>query len=861
MDPLALLASIGIDSCRFALLDGMEESRPLFSHYRELKITDCRDAADALGQYIAGLNAPPPKLLGLEVSGPANTDQVSVPQSGWTFSSRQLQRQFGFTRTIKLNDVACTARSLPGLTSADIVPVARRGPVALPLAAGRYALIAVDFGLGVSAVTIGSDGAECQPVDTEGGHMAYAPSDEVGEALAHDLRKEYGRVSYERVLTWSALSKLHSLIATRRGERAAELTPLEILLFGRTGSDPICAEALSTYLRILGDFAGDIALALGVTQGVIVSGRLTHEAPELLASNAFRERFDAKGRLTWAVRDLPIWAIVNPVSGLVGLARAVAESPTVSKTIIRPSRKPTPIAAAGGLTDDLLDGCAHGLLLLNADLTIAAVSRRYRDASSAPSESLDIGCGLAGYINRMLQAGELKPDAAAQLMDGFSKRQPFTFERHSPGGRLIREDARPRPAGGWVLTAEDITVSARRTHELETLASELREAKAKAEAANLTKSTFLATMSHEIRTPLNGVLGMAQAIASDALSGPQRERLDIIRQSGEALLAILNDVLDISKIEAGRLELEDVEFELSDLLLGAHSAFTAIANKRGLSFALTIAEPAKGWYRGDPTRVRQIVYNLISNALKFTSSGEVRVDAFLDDAGDLRLVVKDTGLGIEPAQMAHLFEKFVQADTSTTRKFGGTGLGLSICRELAILMGGDISVQSDSGVGATFTVRLPLPKIASTRAAPQARDESPLETAECLRVLAAEDNPVNQLVLKTLLLQVGITITVVNDGAEAVKAWEDAEWDLILMDVQMPHMDGPTATGAIRTREAALGRRRTPILALTANVMTHQVGEYMNAGMDGHVAKPIQLRALLEAMSAVLDQTASEAAA
>jgi signal transduction histidine kinase len=628
---------------------------------------------------------------------------------------------------------------------------------------------------------------------------------------------------------------------------------LEILLFGRTGSDPHCAQALSTYLRILGDFAGDIALALGVTQGVILSGRLTHEAPEVLATSAFRERFDAKGRLTWAVQGLPVWAIINPVSGLVGLARAVAESQPEAAPKLRSGReKPRP-AVSTGLTADLLDGCANGLLLLNPDLTVVAVSERYRASASAPSVLLEVGCGLSGYINHLLQAGELKSEAAGQIMEGFSKRQPFTFERRAPGGRLLREDARPRPGGGWVLTCEDITVSARRTHELECLATELREAKSKAEAANLTKSTFLATMSHEIRTPLNGVLGMAQAIAADTLSEAQRERLDIIRQSGEALLAILNDVLDISKIEAGKLELEDVEFELSDLLLGAHSAFTAIANKRGLSFALNIAEPARGWYRGDPTRVRQIVYNLISNALKFTPSGEVRVDAYLGPGGELTLVVKDTGLGIEPAQRAHLFEKFVQADASTTRKFGGTGLGLSICRELAILMGGDIEVESESGAGATFIVRLPLPKIDSTRDLPEARDDSRLETADTLRVLAAEDNPVNQLVLKTLLLQVGIPVTLVDNGLEAVKAWENGDWDLILMDVQMPQMDGPTATAAIRQGEAAQGRKRTPILALTANVMTHQVGEYLNAGMDGHVAKPIQLRALLEAMSSVLD--------
>jgi CheY-like chemotaxis protein len=203
--------------------------------------------------------------------------------------------------------------------------------------------------------------------------------------------------------------------------------------------------------------------------------------------------------------------------------------------------------------------------------------------------------------------------------------------------------------------------------------------------------------------------------------------------------------------------------------------------------------------------------------------------------------------------MATLFEKFVQADASTTRRFGGTGLGLSICRELAQLMGGDIRGESRPGAGATFTVTVPLPEIAPPEACGQA-DEEPLDHTAGLRILAAEDNAVNQLVLKTLLAQVGLEVTVVEDGAEAVAAWKAEPWDLILMDVQMPRMDGPTATREIRSCEAAEGRARTPILALTANVMSHQVGEYMSAGMDGHVAKPIRVNELLKAMSDALDE-------
>jgi len=368
-----------------------------------------------------------------------------------------------------------------------------------------------------------------------------------------------------------------------------------------------------------------------------------------------------------------------------------------------------------------------------------------------------------------------------------------------------------------------------------------------AESANSAKSTFLATMSHEIRTPLNGVLGMAQAMAGDELSDRQRDRLSVIHRSGEALLAILNDVLDLSKIEAGKLELEQVEFELADVARGAYSAFTALANKKGLSFALDI-ESARGRYLGDPTRLRQILYNLISNALKFTEQGEIRVTA-VRQGEILEFSVKDTGVGIPPESLPKLFAKFDQLDSSTTRRFGGTGLGLAICRELAQLMAGEIAVQSEYGLGSTFTLRVPLRWVGEEKAvaAPMApMDERP-EIA--LRVLAAEDNAVNQLVLKTLLHQMGVDPTVVENGQLAVEAWEAGEWDVVLMDIQMPVMDGLTATALIRNREADTGRPRTPIVALTANAMSHQVDQYITAGMDGHVAKPIQAAELFEALT------------
>ena len=387
---------------------------------------------------------------------------------------------------------------------------------------------------------------------------------------------------------------------------------------------------------------------------------------------------------------------------------------------------------------------------------------------------------------------------------------------------------------------------------LQTLKDDLALARDAAEAASEAKSTFLATMSHEIRTPLNGVLGMAQAMGRDELTPVQRERLTVIHQSGEALLSILNDILDLSKIEAGGLELEEIEFDLGAVAQGAHQAFTALADKKGLSFVLDI-DAARGVYRGDPTRLRQILYNLISNALKFTETGEIRVAGRFGDEG-LVLEVSDTGIGISSEGLAKLFGKFHQAHASTTREFGGTGLGLSICRQLAEKMGGRVDVESRIGRGSRFTVNLPLTRIADERPANGAHypNSTPQPPSISLRVLAAEDNQVNQLVLKTLLHQIGVEPVVVGDGQAAIEAWETRDWDVILMDIQMPRLDGPAAVRAIRERERATGRARTPILALTANAMPHQVAEYLAVGMDGHIAKPIETLRLFEALQAVV---------
>jgi CheY-like chemotaxis protein len=364
-------------------------------------------------------------------------------------------------------------------------------------------------------------------------------------------------------------------------------------------------------------------------------------------------------------------------------------------------------------------------------------------------------------------------------------------------------------------------------------------------------------MSHEIRTPLNGVLAMAQIIALGELSPVQRERVGVIRRSGEELLAVLNDVLDISRIEAGKMEMDIGEIDAEALAANVRSAFEAVAKtKKKMDFRVAVHPNAGGARRGDPARIAQILNNLVSNALKFTPEGEVLVT--IEGTGEagrdgLRFVVADTGIGIPAEKLPMLFQKFTQADGSNTRRFGGTGLGLAICRELALLMKGKISVESTEGEGSVFTVDLPVPMVEGSGLA--TGQAAVIEDDRPLRVLAAEDIPTNQLVLRTIMQSFGVDLEMVDNGRQAVEAWKRSAFDVVLMDIQMPEMDGVAATRAIRAEEAETGRARTPIIAVSANAMPHHAREYLAAGMDAHVAKPIELAKLHAAIEAALAQS------
>ena len=411
--------------------------------------------------------------------------------------------------------------------------------------------------------------------------------------------------------------------------------------------------------------------------------------------------------------------------------------------------------------------------------------------------------------------------------------------------------------------------------------ADLITARDAADDANRLKSEFLANMSHEIRTPLNGILAMAQVMAADDLLPGQRDRLGIVRQSGDALLDVLNDILDVAKIEAGRLTLDRMRFNPDHVVQQTVAAFTPMAEARGLSLELRTEGDTRRMRLGDTARIRQILNNLISNGLKFTISGGVEILLAVEDEA-LHITVADTGVGIPREKMPLLFQKFVQLDASPTRRVGGTGLGLAICHDLCAMMGGRIWVDETRPRGATFHVVLPLPY-----ATPEALDAAPDglalpgvsgredgdtshpseplaplpeeievdpidQDAPALTILAAEDNATNRLVLEAMISILGFDLDMVEDGQAAVEAWSQRDYDLILMDIQMPVMDGMAATRAIREAEAATGRRRTPIIAVSANAMEHQIRSYHDLGIDHVVPKPIELALLHEAIVSVL---------
>jgi len=376
-----------------------------------------------------------------------------------------------------------------------------------------------------------------------------------------------------------------------------------------------------------------------------------------------------------------------------------------------------------------------------------------------------------------------------------------------------------------------------------------------AELANLAKSKFLASMSHEIRTPMNGIVGMVDLLAATPLDATQRHYVRTLRNSSESLLALLNDILDLSKVESGKLELESVDFDVRDLVTGICDLFAGPAQQKQVGLECACSDDVPALVRGDPARLRQVLANLVGNAVKFTDRGQVMVRAQLHGTRSeqvmLRFEVRDTGIGIAPDQLDRVFEVFSQGDSSTTRRFGGSGLGLAIARQLVTIMGGEIRVESQPGQGSRFWFTTRLGRVEESGESVPAASEA-LATPRHLahaRVLLAEDNPVNQEVARNMLLLLGCEVEAVGDGLQAIEAMRRYAYDLVLMDCNMPNCDGYDATVEIRRLERARGGQHAPIVAITANVMPGDRKRCLAAGMDDYLPKPLRqedLKAVLE---------------
>jgi signal transduction histidine kinase/DNA-binding response OmpR family regulator len=491
-----------------------------------------------------------------------------------------------------------------------------------------------------------------------------------------------------------------------------------------------------------------------------------------------------------------------------------------------------------------LDHLNQGVTMVDADGQVMIFNRRAVEYTGVDRSEVKLPAKAKDVFRAQWIKGEfgldgcLLPENVRQFFLTGSGVVPKSYVRRRPDGTVLEVRTEPLPNGGYVQTYTDIT--------------ELVRARDEAEAAARAKSDFLASMSHEIRTPLNGVLGIAALLNKSQLNVEQRNWARIILQSGDTLMSLINDILDFSKLESGAGEFDPVPTNLSALIQATLEVVELQARAKSLDMHVDIAADVSPWVLVDGKRLRQILFNLLGNAAKFTDRGSVTLSLMRASPGAsnrLRFEIRDTGIGIAPEAQQRLFRKFSQVDASINRRFGGTGLGLAICKKIVEAMGGTIGVESKEGQGSCFWFEIDAPHCAAeNRETGEASTGA--ATAVSLHVLLVEDMPVNQIVARGMLASLGHSVAIANDGIEALDMLKSSSYDIIMMDMQMPRMNGLDTTTAIRAQGGVF--EEIPIIAMTANAFHSDRSLCLAAGMNDFVAKPIELGELAAAIRRVL---------
>ncbi len=513
-----------------------------------------------------------------------------------------------------------------------------------------------------------------------------------------------------------------------------------------------------------------------------------------------------------------------------------------------------------------LESMDQGIMMVNADRVVEVCNARAMQMLDLPPELMNGRPHYADVVAFQWQMEEFSvtPERIKDFIRaGGILDQPHVYERRRPNGMALEIRSTPLPGGGVVRTYTDVTERKAAEERANAAHAQAEAARAAAEQANRAKTEFLANISHEIRTPMNGIIGMNELLLRSELTDTQRDCALTVRDSAAALLRVIDDVLDISKLEAGKMELDPVDFDLGETIDATVALLTPRAAEKGVALTTRIEPAARRRFHADAVRIRQVMLNLLGNAIKFTEHGSVEVAVTLradapppvpgpETAQRVTIEVNDTGIGMDEATRERLFQKFSQADSSISRRFGGTGLGLAITRELLGLMGGTIVVSSQPGVGSRFLVTLPLlPPVGGEPAAGThaATGQGRAATGRALRVLVADDNRTNQRLVAALLQAAGHSVDVVANGREAVEAVLHTRYDVVLMDVQMPVMDGVQATRRIRALPPPAGA--VPIVALTADAVSGAEDRYRDAGMDAYLSKPLSPDTLVATLDAL----------